>query len=218
LGPLLAAGLIIFATSWPRIISLLKTSLFYAVTLIPLLIFRSRNPHALTQRFYLISYIKPDSPWSEIIPRFVRRYLEDLSLISLLLDGDANPRHHMPGALGSFLIGAFILTAIGLIIVLVRRWQEPWWRFVIFGAAASIVPGALTNDQFHSLRIVAYPIFLLLLTIPALQLSTSSPGDTGNQTNRFTRPVVLATIFAAMAVQGFYFQSVYRRDGADRGF
>src|SRR5215831_12602920 len=32
LGPLLAAGLIIFATSWPRIISLLKTSLFYAVT------------------------------------------------------------------------------------------------------------------------------------------------------------------------------------------
>jgi len=107
LGPLLAGGLILFATSQPRIISLVKTWALFALTLIPLLIFRSKNPEALTQRFYLISYIKPDTPLSEIIPKFFHRYLEDLSLISLLFDGDGNPRHHVYGSLGAFLIGAY---------------------------------------------------------------------------------------------------------------
>src|SRR5262249_6627581 len=132
-------------------------------------IFRSRQPAALTQRFYLISYIKPDSPWREIIPKFIRRSLEDFSLVSLLLDGDGNPRHHTTGTLGSFLIAAFIFALIGLLVILVRHWREAWWRFVIFGALASVVPGALTLDQFHSLRIVAYPIFLLVLMVPAFQ-------------------------------------------------
>src|SRR6266567_4895386 len=55
LGPLLAGGLIIFATSQTRIISIIRAWVVFAATLIPLLIFRSKNPEALTQRFYLIS-------------------------------------------------------------------------------------------------------------------------------------------------------------------
>src|SRR5438477_9893245 len=70
LGPMLAGGLIVFATSQTRLISIVKTWVVFAVTLIPLLIFRAKNPEALTQRFYLISYIKPDTPWGEIIPKF----------------------------------------------------------------------------------------------------------------------------------------------------
>jgi hypothetical protein len=135
-----------------------------------------------------------------------------------LLDGDGNPRHHMPGALGSFLIGAFVLTVIGLFVVLVRHWRDPWWRFVVVGAALSIVPGALTKDQFHSLRIVAYPIFLLLLMIPALQLLLEPRTDLRKSTSRFVRPILLGLLFAAMAAQAIYFQSVYRREGADRGY
>jgi hypothetical protein len=184
LGPLLAGGLIIFATSQPRIISIVKTWTVLAFTLIPLLIFRSKNPEALTQRFYLISYIKPETPWSEIIPKFIHRYLEDLSLLSLLFDGDGNMRHHVYG--GAFLKGAFVLVLIGVVVITVRRWHEPFWRFVLFGAAASIVPGALTADQFHSLRLVAYPVFLLLLTIPALEVLLAPDeyeGRTGNEGN-----------------------------------
>src|SRR5437870_3675814 len=129
LGPLMAAGLILFATSQPRLVSVVKTWLLYGATLIPLLIFQSEHPDALTQRFYLISYIKPDSPWRQIVPKFIRRYLEDLSLISLLLDGDGNPRHHMHNSLSSFLIGVFNLALIGLVVVIVRHWREPWWCF-----------------------------------------------------------------------------------------
>jgi 4-amino-4-deoxy-L-arabinose transferase-like glycosyltransferase len=222
LGPLLAGGLIIFVTSQPRIVSIMKTWAVYAVTLIPLLIFRSKNPEALTQRFYLISYIKPDSPWREILPKFIRRYFEDLSLISLLFDGDGNPRHHTYGSSGSFYIGAFILVLIGVVTIVVRHWREPWWRFVIFGAAASIVPGALTADQFHSLRLVAYPIFLLTLTIPALAslLETENRRDQSASLPAMrlsSRRIILAILLAVIAAQAIYFQYVFRRDGPQRG-
>jgi 4-amino-4-deoxy-L-arabinose transferase-like glycosyltransferase len=226
LGPLLAGGLIIFATSQSRIVSIVKTWAVFAFTLIPLLIFRSKNPEALTQRFYLISYIKPESPWSEIIPKFIHRYLEDLSLLSLLFDGDGNPRHHIYGALGAFLIGAFVLVVIGIVVITVHRWHEPFWRFVLFGALASIVPGALTADQFHSLRLVAYPIFLLMLTIPALEvlLSRKAPAESAAHEGLMKQPaplwsrqIVLAILLIAMAAQTIYFQAAFRRDGPQRG-
>ena len=235
LGPLMAFGLVFFITSQDRLISVVKTWVLFALTLIPLLIFRTRHPEALTQRFYMISYIKPDSPWKEIAPTFVRRYLSDFSLVSLLMDGDGNPRHHVPASLGSFLIAAFILSLIGLVVVIVRHWREPWWRFVIFGAAASIVPGALTADQFHSLRIVAYPVFLLLLMIPGLvfllerpriaEAGLPSPANTptANSTSspplsQSARQATLALLLVAIGLQAIYFQSVYRRNGPDRGW
>ena len=230
LGPLMALGLAIFVTSQERLMSVIKTWVVFAVTLLPLLIFRSRHPEALTQRFYLISYIKPDSPWKEIVPTFVRRYLADFSLVNLLIDGDGNPRHHVQGSLGSFLIAAFILALIGLVVVIVRHWREPWWRFVIFGAAVSILPGALTPDQFHSLRIVAYPVFLLVLMIPGLRFLLERPvgdefpnvqkSDSAPEPvlSRAARQTILAVLLAAIGLQAIYFQSVYRREGPERGW
>jgi hypothetical protein len=226
LAPLLAFGLVFFITSHDRLIGVIKTWVVFALTLIPLLIFRSKHPEALTQRFYLISYIKPNSPWKEILPTFIRRYLSDFSLVNLLIDGDGNPRHHVQGSLGSFLIGAFILAAIGLGVIIVRHWREPWWRFVIFGAAAAIVPGALTPDQFHSLRMVAYPVFLLVLMIPGLQFlleyvpaRSDTPEAVPSPTlSRFARQRILAVLLAVAVLQVVYFQSVYRREGRDRGW
>lgn len=219
LGPLLAGGLVLFVTSQTRLTTIVKTWVAYGLTLIPLFVFKSQNPEALTQRFYLISYIKPDSPWREIFPKFIRRYFEDLSLISLLFDGDGNPRHHSTGTFGSFLIAAMILVLIGLVVIIVRHWQEPWWRFVIFGAAASIVPGALTADQFHSLRLVAYPVFLLVLTIPALAflLEPAAAGQPGTLSTR-ARQIILCVLLAGVAAQVIYFQRAYRREGPERGW
>ncbi|HYV24958.1 MAG TPA: glycosyltransferase family 39 protein, partial [Pyrinomonadaceae bacterium] len=54
LGPLLAAGLILFATSQTRLVGIIRTWALYAIGLVPLLVFRSQHPEALTQRFYLI--------------------------------------------------------------------------------------------------------------------------------------------------------------------
>ncbi|HJZ80089.1 MAG TPA: glycosyltransferase family 39 protein, partial [Pyrinomonadaceae bacterium] len=218
LGPLSAAGLVLFITSQTRLVSIVKTWVLFGIGLIPLFVFRSQHPDALTQRFYLISYIKPDSPWREIVPKFIRRYFEDLSLISLLFDGDGNPRHHTTGTLGSFLIAGFALVLIGLMVIIVRHWREPWWRFVFFGAAVSILPGALTSDQFHSLRLVAYPIFLLVIAIPALTfLLESTPGQ--NQgLSTIARQTILALLLAGSAAQAIYFHRVYRVEGPKRGW
>ena len=234
LGPLMALGLVLFATSKDRLIGIARTWFVYGITLVPLVIFKLSHPEALTRRFYLISYIKPDSPWREIVPKFIRRYIEDFSLISLLIDGDGNPRHHMPGSLGSFLIGVFILVIIGLVIVLVRHWRDPWWRFILFGTLVSVVPGALTQDQFHSLRLVAYPIFLLLLTVPALQFLLDRPTQPHTVAERpdvwpaqvgapntlsvFARRAILFAMLLAAALQAMYFQSVFRREGPQRGY
>lgn len=222
LGPLLAAGLILFATSQTRLISIIRTWVFYGLSLLPLFVFKSQHPGALTQRFYLISYIQPESPWRQIVAQFIRAYFEDLSLISLLLDGDSNPRHHVAGTMGSFLIGAFALSLIGLVVILVRHWREPWWRFVIFGAAVSVVPGSLTADQFHSLRLVAYPVFLLVLTIPALQFllepQSELDRDGARSLSTLARRLILIALLAGIAAQVIYFQSVYRREGPLRGW
>jgi hypothetical protein len=232
LGPLMAFGLILFATDRDRMIGIARTWLAYGVTLVPLLIFRLRHPEALTQRFYLISYIKPESTWAEILSKFIRRYMEDFSLISLLIDGDGNPRHHVPGSLGSFLIGVLILALAGLVVVLVRHWHDPWWRFIVFGALVSVIPGALTQDHFHSLRLVAYPIFLLLLTVPALQFLLERPPQPNFEEPpsplqlteaprvlpTFARRGILFALLAAAALQAIYFQSVFRREGAQRGY
>jgi 4-amino-4-deoxy-L-arabinose transferase-like glycosyltransferase len=235
LGPLMAVGLVFFITSNERMISVARTWVIFGLTLIPLLIFKLRNPEALTQRFYVISYIKPDSPLREIVPAFIRRYLEDLSLVSLLLDGDGNPRHHVPGSLGSFLAGILILAIIGLVIIIVRHWRDPWWRFILFGTLASVVPGSLTTDQFHSLRMVAYPVFLLVLTIPALQFLLERPAKPETVTavadakivrpyaqvsalSPLARKAILSALLLACAFQAMYFQSVFRRDGPQRGY
>jgi hypothetical protein len=233
LGPLVAMGLLLFATSRERLIGVAKTWMLYCVTLLPLLIFKLRHPEALTQRFYQISYIKPESTWREIVPKFIRRYLEDFSLINLLIDGDGNPRHHVPGSLGSFLIGVLILAVVGLVVVLVRHWSDPWWRFILFGTLVSVVPGALTVDQFHSLRLVAYPLFLLILTIPALQFLLERPTKpqtvakrarvqpakpTPKTMSTFARRPILAALLLTAAMQAIYFQSVFRREGVQRGY
>jgi hypothetical protein len=229
LGPLLAAGLIVFATSGDRIFSIARTWSLYALTLIPLLVFRSKHPDALTERFYSISYIKPGSAWREILPKFIRRYCEDFSLVSLLFDGDENLRHHVAHSLGSFLIGVFALAAIGLLVIIVRHWRDPWWRFIVFGALAAIVPGALTEDHFHSLRMIAYPVFLLILTIPALEFlldrgAVESREQPETSSQLIPRPLsvrarrlILSLLLLITAAQTSYFQSVFRREGPSRG-
>ena len=186
LGPLLALGLLFFATTRQRLISVIKAGLLYGVTLVPILVFNSRNPGVLTKRFNEVSYIKPGVPLSEVLSHFIKRYLEDLSLNSLLMTGDILPRHHVPGSGGAFFFATFILAIIGLVIVIARRRRDPWWRFILYGIAIAIVPGAISVWPFHEMRLMAYPVFLVLLTVPALEWLLAR--DTQNRIWRHRSP------------------------------
>jgi hypothetical protein len=179
-----------------------------------------------------ISYIRPGVPFRDILPQFVRRYLEDQSLTPLLTVGDVYPRHHVPGAGGAFFIATFILVLIGLAVVLGRRWRDPWWRFILYGLAVSIVPGAMSNWQFHSMRLMAYPVFLTILTVPALewllarvkQQSNLEPAPAGEgealggAVPRGVRLLVLAFLLVATGAEAYRFQKVFRREGPNRTF
>ncbi len=236
LAPLLALGLLLFAVNKQRLIGVIKTWVAYAVTLIPLLVFNLRHP-GLLNRFYLVTYIRPQSPWSEIIFKFAKRYTEDLSLMSLLLVGDTNPRHHVPNSLGSMLVGTFILAAIGLIVVIARHWRDPWWFYILYGLAVSIVPGALTVDQFHTLRLIGYPVFLLVLTMPGLMWLLDADKEQKRQLKKHrrknrqaqralsgkglshqTRRAILAVLLVLTAGQAIYFQRKFRVEGPTRYF
>lgn len=244
LAPLLAGGLIFLVTTRQRVMDVTKTWLLYGMTLIPVLLFSRHHPGLLIKRFNEVSYIRPGMPLGDIASQFVKKFLEDQSLDKLLLLGDPHPRHHVPGSGGPFYFAVFILVIMGLAIVLVRRRSDPWWRFVLYGLAAAVVPSAIGTWPFHQSRLLAYPLFLLVLTVPALEwllarrreptlAASQGPGpgkplwEEGQAIGsgigesavpRSVRLLILCSLLAFTGLETYWFQTVYRRDGPNRSF
>ncbi|MEQ1606650.1 MAG: 6-bladed beta-propeller [Pyrinomonadaceae bacterium] len=167
LAPMLALGLILFGLNRKAFLNVLKTWIAYAVSLLPLVIFYLSNPDAISKRFKSVTYISASKPLTQNVWEFLQSYFADISPSFLLYTGDPLLRHHVPG-MGGILAATFVLAVVGLIVVLISHRSEPWWQFVLYGLVVSVVPGALTMQRYHSLRLIAFPIFLLLITIPAI--------------------------------------------------
>ena len=167
LGPAFAFGLLIFSSNRRAVVGILKTWAIFFITLVPLIVVYFTNKDILTKRFNEVTYILPDRAWSVTALRFVTSYLSDLSPQFLLVEGDPLPRHHIGGA-GEIYVATFILAIAGVILILFRHRRDPWWRFIFFGSIVSVLPGAVTVHRHHVLRLLALPVFFLILTIPAL--------------------------------------------------
>lgn len=242
LAPSFALGLLFFATTKHRLLGVLKIWFAYALTLIPLILFNRSHAGVLTKRLWEVTYINPNAPWKQIpsqVAEFVRCYLQDQSLTPLLLTGDGHWHHHVEGSGGAMFFATFILAIAGLLLVIARRWRDPWWRFVLYGLAASIVPGAMTDWPFHELRLMGYAVFLLVLTIPALEwlLTPNEPArgisDKTDRTHdserdravvsrqglpRTIRLGILAVLLTATVAQAVDFQIIFWRKGPERSF
>jgi hypothetical protein len=242
LALLYALGLLFLATTMRRFVSVVKIWFAYGVTLVPLILFNQSHPGVLTKRLWEVTYIKPGAPWTEVaseVAEFVRCYLQDQSLTPLLMTGDGHWQHHVEGSGGAILFATFVLAMAGLLLVIARRWREPWWRFVVYGLAASIVPGAITDWPFHQLRLMGYAVFLLVLTIPALEwlLAPDQPNQTArrpgeqvhtseldraeNVSHGLWRPIrlgILGILLAATLLQFIDFQITFWREGPKRYF
>jgi hypothetical protein len=220
LAPLFALGLLFFASTRDRLLGIAKVWGLYGFSLIPTLIFNWRHPGAVASRFELATYIKPGVAWRDSAAEFIRRYLEDQSVIGLLETGHPLYRHHVIEAGGVFFFATFALALIGLLLVLVLHLRDPWWRFVLYGLAVSIVPGAITYEPFHALRLLAMPIFLLVLTVPALEFFVSAktkPGIALQSVPRSIRLGVLSILLILTVVEAVRFQIIFRRFGPWRG-
>ncbi|HEU0207971.1 MAG TPA: hypothetical protein VFQ78_03240 [Candidatus Udaeobacter sp.] len=242
LAPSFAVGLLLFARTRHRLLGVLKIWLTYGITLIPLILFNRAHAGVLTKRLWEVTYIKPGAPWKEIpaqVAEFLRCYLQDQSLTPLLLTGDPHWHHHVEGSGGAILFATFILAMAGLLLVITRRWRDPWWWFVLYGLAVSIIPGAITDWPFHELRLMGYAVFLLVLTVPALEwlLAPEEPKhdvDSTSETLHHTQPnggiivtrgpsrpirlAYLAILLALTVAQAVDFQIRFWHDGPKREF
>lgn len=214
LAPLFALGLVLFAGR-RRWRSIFLTWIVFGVTLMPLASFTLRHPGVLSERFKHVTYIKPQDTRAQIVLGFVRNYVRSFSPRSWLIKGDPEARHHLPG-MGSLLVGVVALSLLGFIVVCFRYRKDPWWRFILLGLLVSPIPASLTLDHFHTLRLIALPIFLLVLTVPAIEvLSEAGP-------RLAARQVVLTSLLLITLAQGavfhWRFHNALPRDDAFDGY
>lgn len=171
LGPLFLAAFCILYYRRERRLAIGGTvALYLTTTIFPILSYNARNGGALTVRARALSVFKNfDTMPLRVIAVFERNVAADLLPLRASLLGDLNERHHVAHSGGSILLMTFILVALSLFVVSRRRPIDRWWIFIAFGAVVSVLPAAITTDEYHNLRLITYPVFLIVLSIPALQ-------------------------------------------------
>ena len=197
-GPLLALGLLLFATTRARLRSVLTTWALYALSLAPLLVYHLRHPDALTRRFGHLTYVTNGGGYAGTAWEFVKHFAASLNPWRMLVTGDVNTYQvaSVPGA-GLVPFAAFALALLGAWLVLRAAGRDAWWRFVLYGVAASVVPASLTNDYFHMLRLAALPVFILASVAPAFAWLAEG--------GRARRAALVALVALTLA-QGAYFR------------
>lgn len=208
LGPSLALALCFFA-SRPRLPSLLITWVLYLLSLIPIFLFNQSQPGALSARFHLITYFDQQTPYWRLAWKFVTNFAGNLNPWRLFVTGDPNREQitHLYGTpLLSVAAGALIVLSLWLLFR--RHRQDAWWRFLLFCLAASILPAALTKETVHMLRLAPFLVFLLTLTIPALDFLLA-------QRLRYRR--ILTGLTFLLLLQGAIFQwQFYSRANSEK--
>ena len=208
LGPLLALGLIVYAVPGRRL-AVLATWAVFGVLLVPFLLFNVSNPGALTVRLTEAGYL--GRPPVEVVTTFAAQLLGNVDPGRWLLTSDANPRHHVPGIMGSMLVATYVLALGGLVLALRRFVRDPWSRYLVVGTLAALVPASLTLDDFHVHRLIALPVFLIALTIPAQAWLLSAGRGVG------WRRAAFAVLTIATVAQGAWFQVRYDALARERG-
>jgi hypothetical protein len=208
-----------------RLKGVLTTWIIYGLTLLPIFIFHIRHPGALTGRFTMsVGYITQDMDLSQILAEFFKHYLANVSVQHLFVDGDPIVRHHVLGA-PPILAVTLLFAAAGILIVLLKHRRDALWQYIVYGLLVAIVPASLTYDEFHFLRLSAFPVFVLVLTIPTLTLLVRGPAHTiGDRWSRLQfvsakpfRYVTLTLLLAAALTQAIVFQIYFWEVGSYRG-
>jgi 4-amino-4-deoxy-L-arabinose transferase-like glycosyltransferase len=169
IGPLFALG-IVFLASKERRSAVIAIWALYAASLAPLFIFQRSHPGALSGRFTLITYLQPPYSVAEYAWEFAKHYVGNFNPVRLLVSGDPNVEqiahiHGQPLLLG--VTGALAL--VGVFLIARNYRQDRWWWLVIYCLLVSVVPASLTKEYVHMLRLAPVPVFVLVLTIPAIK-------------------------------------------------
>jgi 4-amino-4-deoxy-L-arabinose transferase-like glycosyltransferase len=203
LAPAFLLLLLLFATRVRRSQLAAVFAIYALLALVPLAIYSERNPGALAERARGTSYLNHwrDDPMATLL-KLEHQTLANIAPLAMSLRGDPNARHHVPHAGGSMLAMTFILAGLGLTALRLDRWT----LFLAAGAFLSLAPAAVTEDLLHTLRLAAWPVFLIALSIEALRRA----GETT------TRRWLVGLALIAGAAQAIFFFAVFQRHGAER--
>jgi hypothetical protein len=196
--------------------------------LLPIVAFVFKHPGALTARFSDISYLDASGSLLSKLARFVTQYAIDINPWTMLVTGEQNPRDHASG-MGALLVPTFVLALVGVIFLLRKHRGDPWWRFIVYALVVSVIPAALTVGIFPQLRLIAFPILLQVLMIPALSRlridRAAAPASLRADGARASLPAsqsilrfVLIAAGVLLLAQGLYFQILFHRDAPARWY
>ncbi|MBK8466943.1 MAG: NHL repeat-containing protein [Chloracidobacterium sp.] len=231
IGPLFVFGLLIFAVNLRKLLDVFKVWVIYSITMIPMIMVYLKDPLIISGRFLRATNLSKSASLFENIGTVLVALIQDFSPVFFIIKGDELLRHHVPNAgMGELLVGTFALGILGVIIVLIRHRSSTWWRFILYGAFASMLPGAITFERHHSMRALAFPIFFLLLTVPAISwlmgiynekadisdsVESKRASFWSSSTERYIRFGMLGILLLFTAVQTVQFQIVFRKNGID---
>ena len=164
-------------------------------------------------RFWLLTYISPDRSVGQIALEFLRHYFANINPWTIAVTGEMNVRDHV-GTMGSVLAPSLLLSALGIVIVLIYLRHEPWWRFMLYALLVSIIPASLTTTEFPQIRLIAMPIILHVFMIPGL-LWLTEPIESRLV---FLRHALFVIILVTVLVQGLIFRFQFKQAGPERWY
>jgi len=208
LAPLLAAGLGVFAGRgrWRWLVAAWGS---FAVFLVPLGVYALRHPGALTARYGATTIAREGLSGPRVVLQAIGNWFRDIDPWHWASAGDPAPYVHN-GGYGAFYGGALALTIAGAVMVLARKRDDLWWRYVLVATFLVPFPAALTVDRYNAIRLAALPVLFLVLAVPALEALVRSV--------RRVRiaGIALCVLALAVAVQFLQFLDAYRTRGPAR--
>lgn len=208
LTPLLTAALLVFAGQrrWRWLLAAWGT---FALFVVPFALYALRHPGSLTARYGATTIARHGHSHAWVVMQAIANWFHDIDPWFWASSGDPAPYVHN-GGYGSLFAAGVVLAIVGFVLVLWRRRDDLWWRYVVVATLLAPIPAALTVDRHNAIRLAALPVLCVVLAVPALDAVLVDPRRS---------PLVgvgLAVIAVTVAVQFGQFLHKYRTRGPER--
>ena len=206
IAPLLALGLVLcWFRRWRQLV--VVWSVFLLVAVVPIAIWSLHHPGDLEARYHATSWIVPGMSTWKVIEQYLWHYAHNLNLWDWVTRGDPDGLDHVSGD-GSLFFVEVALAIAGIVVVLLRRRADPWWRFILFAVLISPVASSATIETLGARPMALLALALPLLAIPALETIAALPAPRAR--------MVFAALLLVLAVETVHWQTVYWRNGPKR--
>jgi hypothetical protein len=206
IAPLLALGLVLcWFRKWRQLI--VVWAVFLAVAVVPIGLWSLHHPGDLESRYHATTWIVPGMSTWTVVHQYLWHYADNLNLWDWVTRGDPDGLDHVAGA-GSLFFVEVALAIAGIVVVLLRRRADPWWRFMLYAVLVSPVAASATIETLGARPVILLALALPLLAIPALETIAALPAPKAR--------VVFAALLVVFAVEAVHWQSVYWRNGPKR--